>query len=101
MLEAANEALSFVQGKTREDLYGSRLLALALTRQIEIIGEAASKVSLERRAAIPGIPWHAVTGIRHRAIHAYFDVDLEVIWSTITLYLPALVRELDNALLEG
>ena len=98
MLDAATEALSFVEGKTREDLSRNRLLALALTREIEIIGEAASKVSAECKANLAGIPWNMVIGIRNRLIHAYFDVNLNAIWSTATLDLPELIRELEKSL---
>jgi uncharacterized protein with HEPN domain len=98
MLEAALEALSFIKGKSRDDLSADRLLALGLTREVEIIGEAASKVSEECRAALPKIPWPMVIGIRNRLIHAYFEVDLEIVWSTVTSDLPDLVRELEDAL---
>jgi len=54
MLDAAIEALSFLEGKTQDDLNQSRVLALAITREIEIIGEAASRVSAECRASFPG-----------------------------------------------
>jgi len=98
MLEAANEALSFVEGKTPADLASDRMLALSLTREIEIIGEAASKVSLDCRANLSAIPWGMVVGIRNRLIHAYFNVDLDVVWSTVTSDFPDLIRELERAL---
>jgi uncharacterized protein with HEPN domain len=74
------------------------MLFLALVKEIEIIGEAASRVSVEGRAALPGIPWPKVVGIRNRLIHAYADVDLSVIWATMTGALPELARELETAL---
>jgi uncharacterized protein with HEPN domain len=98
MLDAAVEALSFLEGKTQEDLKQTRLLVLALTRELEIIGEAASRVSTECRTSLPGIPWPMVIGIRNRLIHVYFDVDLEIIWSTAMCDLPDLIRELERAL---
>lgn len=98
MLDAANEAISFVVGKNSGDLYRDRLLALALAKEIEIIGEAASKISTECRTALAEVPWSTVIGIRNRLIHAYFDVDLNIVWSTTTCDLPDLVRELEKAL---
>lgn len=77
MLDAAREALSFVRGKTREDLDRDRLLVLALVKAIEIIGEAACQVSSETRSQIPEVPWEDIIGMRHRLVHAYFDIDLE------------------------
>ena len=98
MLNAANDALSFIEGRTPDDLRASRLLVSALTRQIKIVGEAAARTSLDCRAAIPGIPWPAVVGIRNRLIHAYFDVDLKIVWTTVTADFTAMVSILESAL---
>jgi uncharacterized protein with HEPN domain len=98
MLDAAREALAFAQNKNRDDLASDRMLLLSLVKEIEIIGEAASRVSPEGRAAAPGIPWNKVTGMRNRLTHAYFDWNLETIWSTLNSNLPDLVRELERAL---
>jgi uncharacterized protein with HEPN domain len=100
MLDAASEALSFVEGRTREDLGRDRMLLLSVVKEIEIIGEAASRVSTECRAEAPGIPWSNIVGIRNRLIDAYFDWNLEIVWSTLTLNLPALIGELRRALPE-
>ena len=75
MLDAAREALSFVREKTREDLDQDRLLVLALVKAIEIIGEAAYQVSSETRSQIPEVPWEDIIGMRHRLVHAYFEID--------------------------
>jgi uncharacterized protein with HEPN domain len=98
MLEAAREATAFTEGKTSEDLIRNRMLLLAMVKEIEIIGEAASKVSAESRALAPGIPWTKVTAMRNRLTHAYFEWNLEAIWSTLTSSLPELVRELERVL---
>jgi len=79
MLDAAWEALAFVANKTRADLDRDRVLALALIKAIEIIGEAATKVSRECRQEYPEVPWVDVIGMRNRLIHAYADVDLDVL----------------------
>jgi uncharacterized protein with HEPN domain len=88
MLDAANEALTFIQGKIRADLDNDRMLVLSLVRELEIIGEAASKVSADTRSQNTLIPWEDITGMRNRLIHAYFDVDLDVVWNTVTKDLP-------------
>lgn len=69
-------------------------------RQIEIIGEAASKVSPETCAELAEVPWPDIVGIRNRLIHAYFDVNLDILWSTIQRSLPDLIRKLEVAVLE-
>ena len=98
MLDAANEALTFIQGKVRSDLDSDRMLVLSLIRELEIIGEAASKVSRETRSLSSGIPWQDIAGMRNRLIHAYFDVDLDIVWSTVTKDLPVLKAELEKIL---
>ena len=98
MLDAAREALSFVAGRNSEDLGRDRMLVLALVKEIEIIGEAASRISDESRKALPRIPWPKIIAMRNRLIHAYADVDLSIVWDTLTGALPELVRELEIAL---
>src|ERR1700691_5691850 len=90
MLDAVREALTFMEGRTVEDLHRDRMFFLALVKEIEIIGEAASRISDETKQSLPAIPWPKVVGIRNRLIHAYADVDLSIIWSTATTALPEL-----------
>lgn len=68
---------------------------------IEIIGEAASRVSPACQAKYAGIPWPEIIGMRNRLIHAYFDINLDIVWRTITEELPPLVAELEKALSSG
>ena len=98
MLDAAREALAFAQGRSRTDLDKDRMLVLALAKSIEIIGEASAKVSQEARSAVSGLPWPSIVGMRNRLIHAYFDIDLDRVWDTITDDLPPLVTELKQSL---
>jgi uncharacterized protein with HEPN domain len=98
MLDAANEALTFIQGKNRSDLDIDRMLVLSLIRELEIIGEAASKISAETRSQNTSIPWLDISGMRNRLIHAYFDVDLDTVWSTVNRDLPTLKAELEKIL---
>ena len=98
MLDAAREGLPFVAGRNSEDLGRDRMLVLALVKEIEIIGEAASRISDESRQALPRIPWPKIIAMRNRLIHAYADVDLSIVWDTLTGALPELARELEIAL---
>lgn len=97
MLDSAREAIAFAHGRTRKDLDGNRMLVLALVKSIEIIGEAASKVSPEARTYLSALPWPSIVGMRNRLIHAYFDIDLDRVWDTITDDLPPLIVELERA----
>jgi uncharacterized protein with HEPN domain len=95
MLAAARDAIQFAHGKTENDLGGDRKLTLALLKCIEIIGEAASRVGEETRNQHSSLPWADMIGMRNRLVHGYFDIDLSLLWATITEDLPALIRELE------
>ena len=98
MLDAAREAVSFIAGKNRQDLDGSRMLALSLVKDIEILGEAASKVTEEGKREYPDIPWRDIIAMRNRLIHGYFDIDLNIVWHTVTDELPPIIQQLEKGL---
>jgi uncharacterized protein with HEPN domain len=98
MLDAASDALRFAAGRQRTDLDSDRQLLLSIVKSIEIIGEAASKVSASTREAHSRIPWHAIVTMRHRLVHGYFDIDHEVVWQTLLSDLPALMSQLEMIL---
>lgn len=98
MLDAIAEATAFVYGRGAEDLHGDRMLLLAVVKEIEIVGEAANLISEELRIKSPEIPWAKIRGMRNRLIHAYSDVNVALIWSTIASDLPELARGLERLL---
>jgi len=85
--------------RERSDLDSDEMLLFALVRAVEIVGEAASKVTLETRAEIPDLPWASIVGVRHRLVHAYFDINRDILWTTVTEAVPPLAQRL-NALLK-
>ena len=101
MLDAAREAVSFSAGKSRSDLDTERMLVLSLVKCLEIIGEAASRVSAAYQDRHPEIPWLDIIGMRHRLIHAYYDVNLDIVWRTVTDDLPPLVATLEELVQPG
>ncbi len=94
MLEHGREALGLVQHRAREDLDKDRVLTLALCRLVEIIGEAAHRVSESCRGRYTDIPWRQIVGLRNRLIHGYDSIDLDVLWEVLTGDLPPLVHAL-------
>ena len=100
MIEAAESALSFVAGRERADLDRDRMLLFGVVRAIEVIGEAAGRVSEDTRIIASEIPWTAIVSMRNRLIHAYFDIDRDIVWQTVTEEIPALLPSL-RALLPG
>lgn len=98
MLDAARTAAAFAGRRQRSDLDSDELTTHGLVRLIEIIGEAAARVSPATRATLPMLPWSAMIGMRHRMVHGYYDIDLDVVWNTLTTDLPPLVEELERHL---
>jgi len=79
MLDSAEEAVEFAAGKSRKDFDDNRKLLLAIIKSIEIIGEAASKISEARKVENDNIPWKDIIGMRNRLSHGYFDVNLDIV----------------------
>lgn len=96
MLDAIKEALAFSRDKSREDLDNNRMLTLAIIKELEIIGEAASKLTPEFKATQTHIPWVDIVGMRNRLTHGYFDIDLDRVWDTVLEDLEPLREELEK-----
>jgi len=79
MLDACDALMEFVSGRKEEDLLTDKMLLAAVSRQIEIIGEAASMLTLELRAQHPDVPWKQIVGMRHKIIHEYFAVQTDTV----------------------
>lgn len=97
MSEACKHALAFAAGRSRADLDSDAMLRMALTRAIEIVGEAASQVSGAGRLELGGLPWSEIIGMRNRLVHAYFDINRDILWNTVQFSLPALLAQLEAA----
>ncbi len=98
MLDAARQAVQFAHSRKRPDLDGDPMLMLSLVKLIEIVGEAASQVSDDGRAKLPNIPWDDIISMRHRLVHAYFDINLDILWQTVQHDLPPLIMTLERTL---
>lgn len=95
MLDAAVAAMAFAEGHVRDDITGNRMLLHSLVRDLEILGEAATQISEEYRSSHPEIPWAMIRGMRNRLIHAYWEVNSGLVWSTVKQDLPELLRILE------
>jgi len=98
MLDAAREAIGFASSRTSEDLTHDRMLLLSLVKCVEILGEAASKVTDATRESLPEIPWRDIISMRNRLIHGYFDINTTIVWKTVALELPPLEHALEKVL---
>lgn len=101
MLDAADKVQQFLDGQERADLETDEMLALATVRLLEIMGEAAARVSPETQNKIDAIPWAQIVGMRNRLIHGYFDVDLDIVWAVVQDDLPNLMVHIHAALHPG
>jgi uncharacterized protein with HEPN domain len=98
MLEHAREALEMIRGRARAELDTNRMLQLALVHLVQVVGEAATRVSRAGQAARPEIPWGSAIATRHRMVHDYDRIDYDVVWDTIVEDFPPLVMALTRAL---
>ncbi len=98
MLEAADAAQTFAAGRKRADLDTDQQLAFALVKAIEIVGEAAARVSDETQAEYPELPWMQIVGMRNVLVHVYFDIDHDQLWATVVRDLPKLTATLEQIL---
>lgn len=98
MLDYARQASELARGRRRSDLDTDFTFQLAMTRLVEIIGEAASRVSMLGREKYPHVPWLGIVGMRNRLIHGYDRVDLNLLWNTLDADIPALIVQLEEIL---
>lgn len=98
MLDAACEAIEFTRSRTRASLDSDRMLVLSLVKEVEVIGEAANQVSETTRGLTPAIPWADIIAMRNRLVHAYFDINLEILWKTVQDDLPPRIIALESVL---
>jgi len=98
MLDAIDHIDSFLEDTTLEDFLDDDLRHNATVRQFEVLGEAAGRVSSATCDLCSAINWSAITGMRHRLIRGYLEVDLEVVWATAKEDLPELRSQLEGCI---
>ena len=98
MLEAAREVIEFASGHTWESYQANKQLRRSVERSIEIIGEAARRVSRAKQEQLTQIPWDRIIPARHRLAHEYDRLDDSIIWSIATRHVPVLAITLAQIL---
>ena len=96
MLDHVGEAVELLGDSSKEDLGNNRMMQLALTRLLEIIGEAAMRVSTNTKQKNADIPWSQIIGMRNRLIHGYDIIDYDLLWDTVNFDLPPLILSLQK-----
>jgi uncharacterized protein with HEPN domain len=96
MLDTARKAVGRLTAASRADYDADEDLRIVIAHLVQTIGEAAGRVSGPTRDAHPEIPWKQITGVRHRIMHDYMDVDYDVLWEVATRDLPRLIGLLER-----
>ena len=98
MLDTARKVADKVQGIRRSDFDADENLRITLAHLIQVIGEAARRVSPAFQTTHPEIPWPAIIGMRHKVVHDYMNVDDDVVWQTATREMAKLAAQLQALL---
>ena len=96
MLDAARNAIEFTRGKTLDDFVEDRMLQYAVERAVEIVGEAANRISSTFHQAHPEVPWRKIVGQRNVLAHEYGDIDPSMMWDLARKHLPVLVQQIEE-----
>jgi uncharacterized protein with HEPN domain len=98
MRDSALDVVSIAEGRSRENLNSDRQLVLALSHAIQIIGEAANQVSETTCESMPDVPWRLIINMRHRIVHDYYRINLDVLWRTVEEEVPDLIARIEPLL---
>ena len=96
MLASARRIRAYVQGVMRDEFLRDTRLQDSVVRRLEVIGEAAGRVSPKFREKNPGIPWRAIRGMRNQMIHRYDDIDMDIVWETVRRDIPELIQMIES-----
>jgi uncharacterized protein with HEPN domain len=96
MIEAANEAKDILGDTARENLPKNKTIANAVVRSLEVLGEAASKLSEGFQKEHASVPWKKIIVMRNRLIHAYFDINYDIVFATVKEDIPAILPQLQK-----
>jgi uncharacterized protein with HEPN domain len=95
MLEAAQDAMEFMKGRTRDDLNEDKQLTLSLVKSLEMLASSAEKVSKACRSDCKPIPWVEVIEIKQQVVHTYWEIDRDWLWEKMTVDLPEIINALE------
>lgn len=97
ILECINNIESYTPNG-ESDFFSSKLIQDAVIRNLEIIGEATKRISMDLREEYPDMPWREMAGMRDVLIHNYFGVDNEIVWNVVKNEIPLLKEKVTDLL---
>lgn len=98
MLDKSRQAMELVKNKNRADYDNDPALRFALAHLVQVIGEAARRVSPDFQSEHPEVPWNEIIGMRHKIVHDYMDVDEDIVWAVVSNDLQPLIEKLKGFL---
>ena len=96
ILDAITQIESYTAGLVYAEFVQKRLVQDGVIRQLEIIGEASGNLSPDFREKYPDLPWSQIIGLRNRLIHAYFDINLGIVWDIVQTNIPPLKQNVEQ-----
>lgn len=100
ILQAIDDIQAFVYGISFGDFLKDLKTQYAVLRGLEVIGEAVKNLPVEFRTGYGHVPWKNIAGMRDMLIHEYSGIDLDVVWKTVTIHLPALKEDISQIIKE-
>lgn len=97
MLDAALDVRLYIMQRERVDLETDSMLRRAVVNALQVIGEAAARVSDEGRVRVPSLPWGQIVAARNILVHVYWGIDVEQVWNMATQDIPPLIAALESA----
>ena len=98
ILDALNNIESYIEDLSFNDFMNSKIHMAAVTKELQVIGEAGNKLSEKLKSDFPEIEWGRIKGLRNILVHEYFAIDYSIIWDTIKYNIPELKQEIDKIL---
>lgn len=96
ILDSASKIIQYVEGFSLDEFRRDQKTIDAVVRNLEIIGEAAKKISEAQRKQYSHVEWKKIAGLRDMLIHEYFGVDIEIIWDIVHSKIPLLIEQISN-----
>lgn len=95
---SCSKILKYTKNKTENDFVKDHMLSDAVEKNLLVIGEASTKISIDFKKTNPQIDWKSIVGIRNKIIHEYFDINIDTIWLTVTKDIPVLKKQINQIL---
>jgi uncharacterized protein with HEPN domain len=96
ILAACKKIEAITTSTTESQFLANEVLPAAVLHHLTVIGEAINRLSAELKERHSGVPWRAIVAVRHRIVHAYFDLDWEILWNAATDDIPQLREQVSR-----